>query len=301
MKTPLHTLDLHFQGIPGAIAAYLIPHAHGAILVESGPGSTQATLSAALAAHGFALSDITHVLLTHIHLDHAGAAGWLANQGAQIFVHHVGAPHLLDPTKLIASATRIYGDMMQPLWGDFLPVPAERLTILHDEDVIEIGDLRFQALDTPGHAFHHMAYLCEDTLFSGDVGGVRLQGYALLSLPMPPPEFHLELWRDSLRRLAALELHFIAPTHFGVYADPAQHLANLAEEFVRAESWMLKTMHDNPPVEALRKRLVTWVNQSFAEKGIDVLGASAYEAANPAFMSADGIYRYWHKVRNAAG
>ena len=299
MKTNLHTLDLNFQGIPGTIAAYLIPHAHGAVLVESGPGSTQTALQSALAKHGFSVSEITHVLLTHIHLDHAGAAGWLASQGAHVYVHHIGAPHLIDPSKLLSSASRIYGDRMHSLWGDFLPVPEGQLTVLHDDDVIEVGSLQFRALDTPGHAFHHMAYLCEDTLFSGDVGGVRLQGYDLLSLPMPPPEFHLELWRNSLRRLASLDLQWIAPTHFGLYHDPARHLANLSAAFDRTEAWMERVMADTPPVETLRRILTAWFAEQSLACGVDETGVAAYEAANPAFMSADGIYRYWHKVRNA--
>lgn len=301
MNSTLHTLDLHFQGIPGTIASYLVPHPHGAILIESGPGSTQDALTAGLAQHGFKVTDVTHVLLTHIHLDHAGAAGWLASHGAHVYVHHVGAPHMIDPSKLIASATRIYQERMHSLWGDFLAVPEASLTVLHDNDVIEIGNLRFQALDTPGHAFHHMAYLCEDMLFSGDVGGVRLQGYDLLSLPMPPPEFHLEHWHTSLRRLAELDLNWIAPTHFGLYNDPVQHLANLAAAFDRTEAWMVDVMASNPPVEDLRRILTAWVAEQSLACGVDIPGAAAYEAANPTFMSADGIYRYWHKVRSAAG
>jgi len=301
MTIPVHTLDLNFQGIPGTIASYLIPHPHGAVLVESGPGSTQETLSAALRQHGYQIKDVTHVLLTHIHLDHAGAAGWLANQGAHIYVHHVGAPHLIDPSKLLASATRIYQDKMHTLWGDFLAVPENKLTILHDGDVIEVGSLKFKALDTPGHAFHHMAYLLDDMLFSGDVGGVRLQGYKLLSLPMPPPEFHLEHWRATLKRLVELDLRWIAPTHFGLYNDPARHLANLAAAFDQTEIWMQKVMAQNPPVEELRRILTAWVAEQSLAEGVDEAGVTAYEAANPAFMSADGIYRYWHKVRNTAG
>src|SRR5512135_1743102 len=121
-KTDVITLDLNFQGKTQAIAAYLVRHSGGAILIESGPGSTRAALQAGLAANGLSVSDITHVLLTHIHLDHAGAAGWLARQGAEIYVHPVGAPHLLNPGKLLASAGRIYGDKMETLWGEFLPV-----------------------------------------------------------------------------------------------------------------------------------------------------------------------------------
>ena len=128
-KTDVITLDLNFQGKTQTIASYLIRHSSGVVLIESGPGSSITGLRTGLAANGLTVSDVTHVLLTHIHLDHAGAAGWLARQGAQIYVHPVGAPHMLNPEKLLASAGRIYGDQMEKLWGEFLPVPKERLII----------------------------------------------------------------------------------------------------------------------------------------------------------------------------
>ena len=121
---------------------------------------------------------VTDVLLTHIHLDHGGAAGWWSRQGARVHVHPVGAPHLLNPEKLLASAQRIYGDDMGRLWGDFLAVPRDRLIEHADNDTIEIGGLAFTAIETPGHAEHHFAYLCEGTCFTGDIGGVRLNGAA---------------------------------------------------------------------------------------------------------------------------
>ena len=199
----IQTLDLKFRGFSGAIAAYLIPHSQGAVLVECGPGSTSMALEAGLQGIGLKVSDISDVLLTHIHLDHAGAAGWLARHGARIHVHPVGAPHLLNPEKLLASAARIYGDNMHTLWGEFLPVPEEQLTVHEDGEVIEIEGLRFRALDTPGHAFHHYAYIYQEVCFSGDIGGVRVGGARHVRLPMPPPEFNLELWRESVRRLEA--------------------------------------------------------------------------------------------------
>src|SRR5687767_5725248 len=156
------TLDLKFQGRAHAIAAYLIRRGDAVVLVESGPGSTLPALEAGLAQEGLSPRDLTHVLLTHIHLDHAGAAGWLARQGAQIYVHPVGAPHMLNPEKLLASAARIYGDRMRSLWGEFLPVPESRLNVPNDMEEIAIGKLRFQPVNTPGHAEHHYAYLYED-------------------------------------------------------------------------------------------------------------------------------------------
>ena len=174
-STRVVTLDLNFQGRPHAIAAYLIRHSDGAVLIESGPGSTLSSLQAGLANEGLSPHDLTHVLLTHIHLDHAGAAGWIAQQGAQIIVHPVGAPHMLHPEKLLASAARIYGDRMQTLWGEFLPVPEDKLRVVEDGEQIVIGNSEFIPINTPGHAEHHYAYLfrskdhTEDICFCGDV------------------------------------------------------------------------------------------------------------------------------------
>jgi glyoxylase-like metal-dependent hydrolase (beta-lactamase superfamily II) len=271
------------------------------VLVESGPGSTQTALLAGLAAHGLTPADITDVLLTHIHLDHAGAAGWLARQGARIHVHPVGAPHLLDPEKLLASASRIYGDMMDALWGQFLAVPEERLAIVEDNQVVEIEGLRFRALDTPGHAYHHHAYVFDDLIFTGDIAGVRIGGIRHLRMPMPPPEFHLELWRASLKRLqaehAAGAFTRLAPTHFGVYDDPAWHLQAALDALDEAEAWMLKVMPGNPSIETLQTEFVEWARQRSLQQGVDAAVLDPLEKANPSYMSAYGIQRYWNKVR----
>lgn len=298
----IHTLDLNFQNFAGAIAVYLIPHRHGAVLVECGPGSTVAALQAGLQAHGLQIQDITDVLLTHIHLDHAGAAGWLARQGARIHVHPVGAPHLKNPEKLLSSAARIYGESMQMLWGDFLPVPEDRLLTHQDGEVIEIETLRFRALDTPGHAYHHFAYLYDDVCFTGDIGGVRLSNVRHLRLPMPPPEFNLELWRESLRKL---QVEFdrgafqrIAPTHFGLFNDPAWHLQAVEQALNDVEAWILQVMPAEPTTDELKERFMQWTQERSLHYGLepDLLGP--FEAANPSWMSAYGIHRYWHKVRN---
>ena len=298
-KNTIHTLDLNFLGIPNAIAAYLIPHAHGAVLVECGPGSTVQALQDGLAHYGYTPADITDVLLTHIHLDHAGAAGWLAQQGAHIHVHEVGAPHMLDPTKLIRSAARIYGELMDHLWGEFLPVPEQRLRILHDNDMIEIEGLRFKALDTPGHASHHMAYIFEDTCFCGDVGGARMNTPGLLHVRIPavPPEFHIEKWRQSIARLQEEDLQFIAPTHFGIFPDAGQHLAAVEQGVNEIEAWMESALPADPSLERLQDDFVMWSKQRSLNAGLGEEWVAAFEAANPSAMSAGGIQRYWRKFR----
>jgi glyoxylase-like metal-dependent hydrolase (beta-lactamase superfamily II) len=299
-KTGVITLDLNFQGAPAAIASYLLRHSAGAVLVESGPGSTLGPLQAGLAAHGLSVSDVTHVLLTHIHLDHAGAAGWLAQHGAQILVHPIGAPHLLNPQKLLASAARIYGDKMSTLWGECLPVPETRLTILHHEQEIRIGDLRFLPIDTPGHAEHHYAYLFEDVCFSGDVGGVRIPGHRYLRVPMPPPELHLGKWRASIARLRREKFSRIAPTHFGLFDDPEWQLDAVELGLDAAERWLEQVMPGDPSIDALRRQFADWMKDQGRQADLSLDVVKSYDLANPLGMSADGLQRYWKKVRLAA-
>ncbi len=291
------TLDLNFQGRQRAIASYLIRHADANILIESGPGSTKVGLEAGLASEGLSPRDVTHVLLTHIHLDHAGAAGWLARQGAQIYVHPVGAPHMLHPEKLLASATRIYGDRMDSLWGEFLPVPEEKLVVAQDEETIEIGSLSFTPIHTPGHAEHHYAYLFEETCFSGDVGGVRIPGYPYLRVPMPPPELHLERWHESIARLRRLEFKTIAPTHFGMFDDVDWHLNEVDKGLDSASRWLDEIMPTDPSVEQMRQMYTDWIEEEGKAMGLDDQVVRSYELANPLGMSADGLLRYWKKVR----
>jgi glyoxylase-like metal-dependent hydrolase (beta-lactamase superfamily II) len=296
-KHDIVTIDLNFQGKMRAIASYLIRHNDGAILIESGPGSTLSSLEAGLAKEGLAPRHITHVLLTHIHLDHAGAAGWFSCQGAQIFVHPVGAPHLLNPEKLIASAARIYGDRMQTLWGEFLPVDQEKLIVANDAQEIAIGNLRFLPVNTPGHAEHHFSYLFEDICFSGDVGGVRIPGYQYLRVPMPPPELHFGKWRESIARLRSLKFSRIAPTHFGIFSDADWQLGELQRKLDQTESWLEEIMLTNPPVDELREKYEAWMNEESRVKNLSNDVLQAYALANPLGMGADGLMRYWKKVR----
>lgn len=294
-KTDVITLDLNFQGKAETIASYLIRHSSGVVLIESGPGSSITGLRSGLAANGLTVSDVTHVLLTHIHLDHAGAAGWLARQGAQIYVHPIGAPHMLNPEKLLASAARIYGDQMEKLWGEFLPVPKDRLVIALDGEEIVIGNLHFVPLATPGHAEHHNIYLFEDICFTGDVGGVRIPGYQYLRVPMPPPELHFGKWRESISRMKKEKFARIAPTHFGIFDDPAWQLQEVERDLDKSERWIERAMPAKPQIEDLRRQFTDWVNEEGRQQGLSVDVVKAYELANPPGMSADGLLRYWNK------
>ncbi|MBI3162391.1 MAG: MBL fold metallo-hydrolase [Chloroflexi bacterium] len=292
------TLDLNFQGRTRVIASYLIRQGDAVVLIESGPGSTLPALETGLAKEGLSPRNITHILLTHIHLDHAGAAGWLSQQGAQVYVHPIGAPHMLNPEKLIASATRIYGDRMKTLWGEFLPVEQNQLTVPKDAEEIVIGNLRFLPLDTPGHADHHYSYIFEDLCFSGDVGGVRIPGFTYLRAPMPPPELHFGKWRESITRLRSLKFSRIAPTHFGIFDDADWQLNELQTSLDDIEAWLETVMPSSPTVDVLREKFSAWMDEQSAVKKLTEDVIQAYTLANPLAMTADGLMRYWKKVRS---
>ena len=298
MSNAVHTLDLHFQERPHTIAAYLLPHADGNALVETGPGSTFPMLQARLAEHGLTPNDITEVLLTHIHLDHAGAAGRLAQHGATVHVHEIGAPHLADPERLLRSATRIYGDDMDRLWGDMHPVPEDQIVALADGDTVTLGNRTAHALDTPGHASHHMSYVVGDVCFTGDVGGVRLPGETYVELPLAPPEIDLSAWRASLDRLRsainAYGVSRLAPTHFGLYDDVGAHLDQLADRIEEADDWAARTLpHVAEDEDALETAATSWMRGLAAAHGVDEDTWALYELANPSWMAALGLRRYW--------
>jgi len=293
------TIDLNFQNKPGTIGTYLIPYSGGGILVESGPASTIPELIYGLSQHGLSPADISDVFLTHIHLDHAGAAGWFAQHGARIHVHPNGANHLINPEKLLASAARIYGSHMDTLWGEFYSVPENQINILNDTAQVVLGNITIQALDVPGHANHHLAYLVDGACFSGDVGGIRVHNQKFISLPMPPPDLNLELWRASIRRLIDHHPNQIIPTHFGVYPDAEWHLNAVLEFLDIVESWIEETMVLALSPEEIRNAFIQFESMRAQQAGLQDVSIDAQQTANPSVMSADGIYRYWNKYRRS--
>ena len=297
----IEVLDLEYRDTPHTIAAFLVfgdsgdradERDAGPVLVETGPASTLRALERGLAEHGVTADDIRHVLVTHIHLDHAGAAGWWAQRGARIYVHPRGAPHLIDPSKLLASATRIYGDQMNTLWGEVVPAPAERVTVVEDGDVIEVEGLRFTVIETPGHASHHHAYRLEDVVFTGDAAGIRVPGFDWIDLPAPPPEFDLETWKRTLDRLRGEAPRAIYRTHFGPSTEVAAELdalETLLDETVNMVRGLTEAGLERPE---LLDRYRAWVADHARAAGADEESIRRYEIANPRDMSVDGIVRY---------
>ena len=297
MSHDMHTLDLEFLGIHEAIPVFVFPTQGKIFLVECGPGSTLPTLEGKLKALGYSLDDISDVFITHIHLDHAGAAGSLARRGARIHVHPAGARHLIDPEKLITSAERIYGDQMQTLWGEFLPVAEKDLSILEDGQVVKVGAIEVKSIHTPGHANHHIAYVIDGMCFSGDVGGSRMPGQHFITLPMPPPDFHLETWYQTIEKLKALVLKKIVVTHYGAFEDVAWHLATLQEKLTEIDAWMQNVMPAAQSLEDVHQKFMHWMQAQYDRSGLPDEIRKQYEGASPSWMSPAGLFRYWNKYR----
>jgi glyoxylase-like metal-dependent hydrolase (beta-lactamase superfamily II) len=292
----LWVLDLLFQGTPGVVAAYLITGPYGHTLVETGPGSTLPMLERAVADAGFRLGDITQILVTHIHLDHAGASGSLLRRlpDARLFVHPRGAPHMIDPSKLLASATRIYADRMDELWGAFEPCPADRVVTLADGEEIHCGVRTLTALHTPGHASHHIAFHDADrkSVFTGDVGGVRLQGAHYVRPPTPPPDIDIEAWHASVNRLKALDLRTLDLTHFGRFDDPTRHFDDLLFRLDDWTNWVAERVAEGRSPDAMAAALQLRTDTEVADEIKTPAMAAAYELATPARMTVDGLARY---------
>jgi glyoxylase-like metal-dependent hydrolase (beta-lactamase superfamily II) len=202
---------------------------------------------------------------------------------------------LLNPEKLLSSAARIYGDQMDLLWGEFRPVPESQLVVIENQGQIKINDLIFHALETPGHASHHFAYLLDGVCFCGDIGGVRMTGARHLRLPMPPPEFHPEKWRQSLEELRQYAITHILPTHFGVFSDVDWHLDAIENALDDVETWMETFMPQGLPDDRLKAEFIQWEAERSRFDQIETEYQNVYQTANPVEISLLGIKRYWKK------
>ena len=295
----LWLLDLNFQGAAGVVAAYLITGPFGHTLIETGPGSTLGALERAIAATGASLGDVTQLIVTHIHLDHAGAAGSLLRRlpEARLFVHPLGAPHMIDPSKLLGSAARIYGDRMDALWGAFEPCPPERVVELVDETEIGCGTRSLRVVFTPGHASHHISFFDAErrTMFTGDVGGVRLQGASYVRPPTPPPDIDVQAWHASVGRMRELNPVALDLTHFGRFTGVEQHFDNL---LLRLDAWTARIateLGQGHHPDDIAAALKLHSDAEIAAEVRDPALAQAYELATPTRMTVDGISRYLKK------
>jgi glyoxylase-like metal-dependent hydrolase (beta-lactamase superfamily II) len=296
----VHPLDLHFQGVPGIIAAYLVECGGGELaLIETGPGSTLPALREAIRERGFAAEAVRQVFVTHIHLDHAGAAGWFAQQGAQLYCHPNARRHLIDPSKLIDSARLVYGAAMDRLWGDMLPAPEERVTALQDGEAVRIGGEEIIALDTPGHARHHHAFVVGDMGFTGDVAGLRLEGSGYLSVTAAPPQFDPVAYVASIDRLRAAGLRKLWLTHFSEIADVEDHLCRYRERVQEVHLQIKDWVTAGRSAEDIRTLYRDAEHSRARAAGVSDELWARYELGNATAMCADGIRLYVEKSASA--
>ncbi|HEX5167222.1 MAG TPA: MBL fold metallo-hydrolase [Thermomicrobiales bacterium] len=291
-------IDLSFQSVPKVFAAYLLETSDGLALIETGPTSTVAALEAGVEALGREMDDIRHLLVTHIHLDHAGAAGLLMQRNPQtrLFVHEIGAPHVIDPTNLVLSATRIYGDRMDQLWGEVLPVPADRVVAVSDGGTIDLGDRRVSVIYTPGHASHHVAFhdLRTNMTVVGDVAGIRIPPSPDVLPPTPPPDINVEHWHESVERLRKLAPLRMLLSHFGVVNDVQDHLALLDRRLDEWTALIESFVADGLDRDTMADRLMAHVMGQMVADGTTSL-AQQTALASPYGMSVDGLLRYLRK------
>ena len=291
----VHVLDTRQLGRPGIIAATAVETSDGLALFDTGPESTFVNVAAQLQEAGFAAKDVRSVFLSHIHFDHAGAAWRFAELGATIYVHPRGAPHLIDPTKLIDSATRIYGNEMEKLWGRLAPIAERSVRIMHDMDLVRVAPFEVRAIATPGHASHHNVYQWEDNVFGGDVAGVRLGGCPPIP-PFVPPELHIESWLDSLGKIRALKAKKLYLPHFGVVEGPiSAHLDALDERIRRWAVWFRDRIRAGDAEEQLIPAFAASVAGELREAGATEEEMRDYECADPSFMAVGAALRYWQK------
>jgi glyoxylase-like metal-dependent hydrolase (beta-lactamase superfamily II) len=295
----LWVIDTYHQGQRGIVASYLLAGPHGLGLVDVGSGATVENVLSGVRAAGFDPMRVERILLTHIHLDHAGATGALlqALPRAQVAVHRLGAPHLIDPTRLVRSATRIYGAQMSALWGEILPAPQERLQIVDDGERLAVGPGELRVLYTPGHAAHHVAFFDERRghLFPGDVAGVRLEDPPLIRPPTPPPELNLEDWYASLDRMLSLQPRRLFLPHFGPVDEPGEHIAELRARLRAWGTLALECMRAHLDAEGVARTFAASDLQRLTEvRGAEV--ARRYELAANYLMSAQGYVRYFQTV-----
>ncbi len=291
----IRVLDTRHLGRPGIIAATLLESDEGPVLFDTGPESTFKNLESGLRKLDFAPHDVRRVFLSHIHFDHAGAAWRLAELGATIYVHPRGAPHLTDPAKLVASATRLYGDDMERLWGKFSGIAPERVRVLEDDDVVRVPPFEIRAIATPGHASHHHVYHWNDTLFGGDVAGVRLGG-GPPAPPFVPPELDIEAWRKSIAKIGALNPAKLYLPHFGlVPVDISAHLDSLDARVVRWSIWFRDRLRAGDDEQKITAAFADYVVSELRQAGATESELADYEQADPSFMAVSAAIRYWHK------
>lgn len=297
------TLDDNWMGRPKSIGTALLESDGHRAIVDPGPGSTLDTLKKQLRGHGASVSDLEAILLTHIHLDHAGATGALVRENPKlaVYVHKLGAPHMVDPSKLLASAARLWPDTLQQLFGEMVPVPAENLRILEGGETIQLGSRKIDVAYTPGHASHHVSYFenIDGVAFVGDTAGVKVEGHSYVMPATPPPDIDLQIWDRSFAAILERKPQRLFLTHFGFSDNPAAHLAQFRERLRRWMEMTEKILRSAPSDEAA---MASFMAKARAEIGEHLPPEDAEQYAQTAGLNLSflGLARHARKRAQAA-
>jgi glyoxylase-like metal-dependent hydrolase (beta-lactamase superfamily II) len=294
----VHLIDALHLGRPDVICIALVECGpNELLLVDSGPESVFDAVVEGVRKLGLQPGYVRHLLASHIHLDHSGGAWrWAKEFGTKIYAHPRGAPHLIDPSKLLGSAARIYGDKMGSLWGAAGNIPEDHVIAVEDNAELRFGSEQFRVLYTPGHAQHHNAYWLESerTVFAGDVAGVLIRGGPPIP-PFPPPDIHLESWKDSLDKIRHLKPASLHITHFGKVADPMPVLDALEKRIFDWADWMKRQLLEGKAEAEIIPEFEKFTVQELLSNRTPIEDLATYEHADPASMSVAGLSRYWRK------
>lgn len=287
--------DLDHMGRPRVIATALLVGPDGIAVVDPGPASTLPTLRRHLASAGASVADITQILVTHIHLDHSGGSGTLVRENPKIrvHVHQVGAPHLVDPSKLVASAGRLYGDAMDSLWGEVLPVPAASLHVLQGGERLAAGGRTWDVAFTPGHASHHVCFFSADAgiAFVGDTAGVQVSQDGFVLPPTPPPDIDMVRWMQSLALIEGWHPQTLFLTHFGPVDRVTTHLAELRDHMQLVER-LADAALTLPGDDAVRETWFIDQVRSYLARNMSDSDVRVYEAAGRLDLNWRGLVRH---------
>jgi glyoxylase-like metal-dependent hydrolase (beta-lactamase superfamily II) len=291
----IYLLDTNHMGFAGTVGVYVLPGDDGFALIETGPGSTLETVKKGIALLGLALSNLKAVLVTHIHLDHAGAAGQLVQEtGATLYVHERGAPHLIDPSRLLSSAERIYGDKMMTLWGTLLPAPQEKVVALKGGEHLKVLGHDIEVIYTPGHASHHVSLLLDgEAMFTGDAAAIHFEGSPVVRPALPPPEVDLETWESSIDKMLAAKPKRLLLTHYGEVKDAKAHLRQVPERNQQWAKLILEGMRNGEDAKGLEQRLRELSLRELEGASPEVINRHRITSNDD--MTVMGVTRYWQK------
>jgi len=299
LASGLDYVDLNFLGRPAIIATAIVHSTAGVALVDPGPGSTLATLEQELARKGIGFKDVRQLLITHIHLDHAGSTGAIVERYPHIdvFVHERGAPHMVDPSKLLSSAGRLYGQDMDRLWGEVRPVAETRIRVLKGGETLSVAGREVRVAYTPGHASHHVSFFdtASRMAFVGDTAGIRRGSGAYVMPPTPPPDIDIDAWHASQEKILAWDPDTLFLTHFGPVHGARQHMQAMFENMSEWSRIIRRLLTDATLDDAGRQKRFTDEAALILRQRVGESEAEGYMRAGGLNYSYQGLARYWRK------